>query len=535
MKFALSGFSTGSALKTALGSLRLNVVGRQFVVRDSIVGSGGAQVLWRRTPHPGWTDGQTVAVSLTDVVPAGVPTKPYSVRARAGQGHVALSWHIRDRRVTKIQYQQKAGTNAWGAWTDIPHSRRSGGPNKKSWTVAGLSNGTAYRFRLRGVNPAGPGLVSDVVGPVTPAAAPLPAHLDGVRAIARTHGGTVQLAWNHPDDGSITKYQFSGRKVSDTATAVWTDIPHSNSHTTYHVVTALEDGEEYAFRVRAVNASGNGPASAEVRATPGTKTVYGYQLARISAEPHDDRLDVRWRVIGGGPVWAGYQIEIRKTGTSDPWRSWEFQTLSDYPSTSIWGLTPGTSYDVRILVRGQPPQVAWERTWSTTGTAPPAAGSGSMQLGSQPEATEGPASAEPQEQSPPEAVAPPAAEPLTARVSKAPAAHDGSAFAVRVAFSAPVAGRAKDASIQVSGGTLTRAVRVKQRKDLWELRVTPSGLGAVTVTLPATADCSAAGPCARRTGGGWRPPLPTPCRDRWRSAWRTRARARAPGPPWTSR
>ncbi|MYE59264.1 MAG: hypothetical protein F4X35_06765, partial [Alphaproteobacteria bacterium] len=96
---------------------------------------------------------------------------------------------------------------------------------------------------------------------------------------------------------------------------------------------------------------------------------------------------------------------------------------------------------------------------------------------------------QPQVQRPPEPVAP-----LTARFSNTPSEHNGTdGFALRVAFSAPVAARAKDAGVQVSGGTLTRAVRVSKRKDLWELRVTPSGSGAVTVTLPATADCAASG------------------------------------------
>ena len=96
---------------------------------------------------------------------------------------------------------------------------------------------------------------------------------------------------------------------------------------------------------------------------------------------------------------------------------------------------------------------------------------------------------EPQQASPPGAV-----DPLTARFTDAPAGHQGDGeFALRVAFSAAVAARAKDAGVQVSGGTLTRAVRVNKRKDLWKLTVQPSGYGAVTMTLPATADCAAAG------------------------------------------
>ena len=99
-----------------------------------------------------------------------------------------------------------------------------------------------------------------------------------------------------------------------------------------------------------------------------------------------------------------------------------------------------------------------------------------------------------QQRSPPGAVEPPSIEPLTARIADAPSEHRGKGkFALRVAFSAPVAGRAKDAKIQVTGGTLTRAARVDERKDLWELRVRQAGYAAVTVTLPATADCAAAG------------------------------------------
>ena len=76
---------------------------------------------------------------------------------------------------------------------------------------------------------------------------------------------------------------------------------------------------------------------------------------------------------------------------------------------------------------------------------------------------------------------------------RVPAEHDGSAFAVRIRFSEAVETKAKDAGVQVSGGTLTRAVRLKKRKDLWELRLAPSGQGAVTVTLPAGAARTADG------------------------------------------
>ena len=100
-------------------------------------------------------------------------------------------------------------------------------------------------------------------------------------------------------------------------------------------------------------------------------------------------------------------------------------------------------------------------------------------------------SSEEQRQSPPEAVAA-----LTASVASAPAEHRGKGrFHVRIAFSEAVTVRAKDAAatMRVTGGTLARAARVEKRADLWELRIEPAGHEAVTLTLPATADCAAPG------------------------------------------
>ena len=143
-----------------------------------------------------------------------------------------------------------------------------------------------------------------------------------------------------------------------------------------------------------------------------------------------------------------------------------------------------------------------------------------------------------QVQPPPEPVEPPAAEPLTARIAAAPSEHRGKgAFKLQVAFSAPVAGRARDAgaTIRVAGGTLARAARVDERKDLWKLTVQPSGHGAVTVTLPATADCSAAGAVCTADGRRLETALTHTVQGPVALSVADAAGKRVPAPPSTSR
>ena len=163
------GVVSGSALKTALGSLTLNADGAAFAVSAS--GAGPTIVSWPYDPATDWTDGQTVSVSLA-AAPAARPAKPTGLAATAGDAQVTLSWtDPGDSSITGYQYRQKAGGAAWGRWTDIASSA-PGGANAASYTVTGLANCTAHLFRVRAVNAAGRSPASDEAGPATPQAAP---------------------------------------------------------------------------------------------------------------------------------------------------------------------------------------------------------------------------------------------------------------------------------------------------------------------------------------------------------------------------
>ena len=118
-----------------------------------------------------------VSVAEKDVA----PLKPAGLAAAAGNGSVTLSWTDPDNpTITEWEYRQKAGSGAWGEWTDIAGSDAS----TTSYEVSGLDNGTAYQFEVRAVNGAGNGAGPDApvtatptapVQPTSPAAPPAPA------------------------------------------------------------------------------------------------------------------------------------------------------------------------------------------------------------------------------------------------------------------------------------------------------------------------------------------------------------------------
>ena len=96
--------------------------------------------------------------------------------------------------------------------------------------------------------------------------------------------------------------------------------------------------------------------------------------------------------------------------------------------------------------------------------------------------------------------------PLTAAIHDAPKSHDGqSVFTFEVRFSEESTLSYKtlrDHAFTVTGGEVTNARRLERHKNRrWEISVRPSGNPDVTVTLPATTDCTTRGAICTARGG----------------------------------
>ena len=184
------------------------------------------------------------------------PDTPFGLSATPGNRQVMLSWVQPSGGAALTHYEYELDFS--GTWI-------STGGTAPSHTVTGLNNGQSYTFRVRAVNSAGASAASG-----SQTATPTTTEPEAPESLSFTPGDQqVTLRWRAPtNDGGepITHYEYeqdgSGTWISTGGTA------------TSHTVRGLANGQTYMFRVRAVNALGNG-AVVTIEATPAPSTGGG--------------------------------------------------------------------------------------------------------------------------------------------------------------------------------------------------------------------------------------------------------------------
>ena len=211
---------------------------------------------------------------------AAKPARPTGLTATAGNAQVALSWtDPSDSSITKHQYRQKEGRAAWGRWTDIPTSA-PGESNATSWTVTGLSNGTAHRFRIRAVNAQGNSRQSDVAGPVTPTAS-TPTVMPPGNAVwsATLTADESETFFGCDNDDEDQKNCSSSTVLTDD------DFSYGGSTYTIQFVYWDSDADELS-----IGLAGLGGPAAKTVLRPLTLTVDGDPLAVTESTAFDNGL-----------------------------------------------------------------------------------------------------------------------------------------------------------------------------------------------------------------------------------------------------
>lgn len=211
----------------------------------------------------------------------------------------------------RIEYQEVGSPN----WEKVLET--VGGTTH---TVRALDHGKQYRFRVRAENMMGlseplvgaPVIVKDPFDPPGPPSTP------EITGYDRNH---VSLKWNppHNDGGSpITEYII---EKFDKSGGEWTPVKMRQIKGTEAKVTGLIEGETYQFRVRAVNAAGEGACSGSsepVVCRPFVTAPGAPDQPRVG-QVTKNSVELTWMKPmkdGGAPI-DGYIVEKRKAGTSE--------------------------------------------------------------------------------------------------------------------------------------------------------------------------------------------------------------------------
>ncbi len=275
-----------------------------------------------------------VTLSLRDTA---VATSAISTRSQMENLGGTIGW----------EYSYKVADGDWGEWTFVNNGQQFNASTELD--VDGLDNGVVHRFRIRAVLGSLPGIALESK-PVTPGVAP-PAP-EGLSAA----GGDrqVTLTWTSAGSGgpAITKWQYCNYSTGCDTAGDWTDVTGSNAATTSVVVRSLTNGTAYTFRVRAVNAIGEGAAAQTLPTTPGR-----VPSAPVRALVEAGDAQVTFRVTKPAQAGlnlnrvVGYQVRTKRAG--EPWEAWEALGTT-VPATAADTMSPSaeTSAVVRNLENG---------------------------------------------------------------------------------------------------------------------------------------------------------------------------------------
>ncbi len=253
-------------------------------------------------------DGLPASATATPLWPA-----PTGLVAVPNNKQVTLQWDRGDSGITKYHVHAQRNSDdvvveqvlaEVGSGTKTTVTVGQIDPNDS--TDPPLTNNVVHTFTVRaalGTDPANATFTS-VASTVT--ATPVEAKPGKPTGLTATAGdGEVTLSWDDPDDLTLTGYDYStDGGVTFTAITGLTEAPTS------YTVTGLSNDTEYTLALRAENASGKGPWSDNVTATP---IAVPAAPANFAATRGSDGGEVAltWDDPGNVPI-TGYQYRQKR-------------------------------------------------------------------------------------------------------------------------------------------------------------------------------------------------------------------------------
>jgi titin len=294
------------------------------------------------SPSPAETVSPTPSPSSSPTTPppppANPPDAPDAVAATAGDGQVTLSWAAPSDNGSPIS----AYTVTVLDGSTVVDSRAVPA-SATTYTVSGLSNGTAYTFAVAATNGAGASSATSS-SPVVPAG--VPAAVPAVTAAAGD--GEVWIFWTAPADNGSALSSYTIRARSGGAVVgTWAVAASQVSF----LATGLTNGYAYSFTVTATNGVG---ASQETFSSPVTPIAPPALAAAPSAPVAAavtggfESATATWSAPsdGGSPLTA-YTVTAATGGsTAGIWTVPPVQT-----SFTATGLIPGAAYSFTVVAQ----------------------------------------------------------------------------------------------------------------------------------------------------------------------------------------
>jgi predicted phage tail protein len=266
---------TGSPTTTPTGSPTTTPTGGPTPIPTTPTPSGTTPAPGGTTPAPGGTTpapGGTTAPDggTTDPAPSDphAPGAPRIDSVTAGNALAVVRWTAPASNGGSPIVRYEVEVLSASKNTRVGNIRTASA-NAYQLTVTGLTNGTAYRFRVRAVNAIGTGPQSASSAAVTPrTVASAPAN---VTAQPGPAGGkaTATIRWTTPSSSggsAITRYRVTWQRLD--AKGIATGAPAAMTlaagtrSATYTAPAGVRSGTRYRVTVQAINGVGTGPGRA---------------------------------------------------------------------------------------------------------------------------------------------------------------------------------------------------------------------------------------------------------------------------------
>ncbi|MFC5527937.1 fibronectin type III domain-containing protein [Cohnella yongneupensis] len=229
------------------------------------------------------------------------PAAPTGITAEAGDGIIKLHWaKATEADAAGYKIYVTSDDNGWSAEYVVGLS--------DTYTVAGLMNGTPYRFAVSAVDYAGNVSAQSALASGSPVDRTPPAVPEGLTATAGD--ASVALSWTSNAETDLAGYRLftstDGGASWDAGVLIGTETSFTRNQ--------LENDKTYTFAITAMDTSNNESLKSDTAsATPKDMTTPAIPEG-LSAEAGLGKVTLRWNVASAGTDVQGYNVYVSTDG-----------------------------------------------------------------------------------------------------------------------------------------------------------------------------------------------------------------------------